>query len=593
MSDPINAQGADKHNEKHELIHVDGPHHEYGADGNRRVSILGVKSPGVARIEALASQLTTVDRFFIFFGVFLIAYAYGLDGTVRYTYQSYATNGYGQLGLLATVNVLRGVIAAAAQPTAAKVADVFGRLELVAVSVFFYTLGTVVEASAPGLKGFCAGSVLYQVGYTSILLLVEVIIADITSMRTRVVFSYISAAPFIINAWISGNVTNAVLKTTTWRWGVGMWTIIYPVCALPLMVSLFVVGRRARRNGALDKYSSPFQLLGARRLSIELFWQLDVIGIVLLIAVFALILVPLTLAGGQTAVWQTAHVIAPLVIGFLCIPAFIFWEARAKHPLVPFGLLKDRGVWAALGIATFLNFAWYCQGDYLYTVLVVAFDFDIMTATRVSSLYSFCSVVVGILLGLVIVKVRRLKYFIVAGTALFMVAFGLLIRYRGGSDGSSKSGVIGAQVLLGIAGGMFPYPAQASIQAATIHEHVAVITGLYLALYSIGSALGSCVSGSIYTQVLFKSLEDNLAPLGNASLAAATYASPLTVVLDYPVGTPERTAMIVSYQHVQKILTITGLCLCIPLIVFALLLRNPKLSDQQSQPEAEKDIVVR
>lgn len=49
---------------------------------------------GVRRIEAINSQLTTIDRAVIFVGLFLIAYCYGLDGTVRYTYQSYATNSY-------------------------------------------------------------------------------------------------------------------------------------------------------------------------------------------------------------------------------------------------------------------------------------------------------------------------------------------------------------------------------------------------------------------------------------------------------------------------------------------------------------------
>ncbi|KAL2072411.1 hypothetical protein VTL71DRAFT_11754 [Oculimacula yallundae] len=561
-------------------------------------NILGAKSPGVARIEAVSSQLTLGDRIFLFFGVFLIAYAYGLDGTVRYSYQATATSSYEVHSLLSTINVLRSVIAAAAQPTAAKIADVFGRLELVAVSVFFYTLGTIVESCADGVKTFAAGAVLYQVGYTCVILLVEVIIADITSMRSRVFFSYIPATPFIINTWVSGDVTQAVLKATTWRWGIGMWCIIYPVCALPLMLALFLAGRRARKNGVLESYKSTFQMLGGKRLAAELFWQLDVIGIILLIAVFALILVPLTLAGGSTEVnatskWHTAHILAPLIIGVLCVPVFVIWEMKAKHPLLPFHLLKDRAVWAALGIALFLNFAWYLQGDFLYTVLIVAFDFSIKSATRVSSLYSFCSVVTGVLVSLVIFKVRRLKYFIIAGTSLFLVAFGLLIHYRGGHNSAAQSGVIGAQVLLGIAGGLFPYPAQASIQAATKHEHVAVITGIYLACYNVGSALGNCVSGAIWTQTLYKELNSRLAFTGNTTLAASVYGSPFMLVPEYPVGTEVRTAIIDSYQHVQRLLTITGICLCVPLIFFACCLRNPKLSNEQSQPEAEEGHVIR
>lgn len=49
--------------------------------------LTGKKSPGVARIEAINAHLTSADRWFLGFGVLLIAYAYGLDGTIRYTYQ--------------------------------------------------------------------------------------------------------------------------------------------------------------------------------------------------------------------------------------------------------------------------------------------------------------------------------------------------------------------------------------------------------------------------------------------------------------------------------------------------------------------------
>lgn len=45
-------------------------------------------SPGVVRIAAIGRQLTVWDRVALFIGVFLIAYAYGLDGQIRNTYQA-------------------------------------------------------------------------------------------------------------------------------------------------------------------------------------------------------------------------------------------------------------------------------------------------------------------------------------------------------------------------------------------------------------------------------------------------------------------------------------------------------------------------
>lgn len=60
------------------------PGHVYTADGS---SDNLLASAGVRRIEAINEQLTRKDRWVVFLAVFLVSYAYGLDGTVRYTYQ--------------------------------------------------------------------------------------------------------------------------------------------------------------------------------------------------------------------------------------------------------------------------------------------------------------------------------------------------------------------------------------------------------------------------------------------------------------------------------------------------------------------------
>lgn len=547
-------------------------------------AVRDIKSPGVKRMEAIASVITLKDRIGLFIGVFIVAYAYGLDATLRTYLQLYATGDLGDHALTSTVNVMRGVLAAASQPTAAKIADVFGRVEVLIGATVFYIVGTIIEATAQNITTLTAGVAIYIIGYTVVIMLLEVIIADITSTRSRVFFSYVPALPFIINTWISGDVLIAINKTASWRWGYGMWCIIFPICAVPLGISLTIISVRARRRGLLDDYTSSLRVLGAHNFAVELFWMLDVIGIILVIAVFALLLIPLTIAGGVKSTWGTAHVIAPLVIGFCCIPVFVWWELRAPHPLVPFTLMKDRGVFAPIFIAILLNFAWVMQGDYLYTVLFVGFGFDEKLATRVSGLYSFVSVVVGPLLGLLIYYMRRLKILVVCGTALFMVAFGLLIHFRGAHEGSTsaKIGVIAAEVVLGIAGGMFPYPAQASMQVQLKHENLAVMTGIYLAVYNIGSALGNAVSGALWTQLLPGYLERGIS---DPKIVAAVYADPLVNAIAYPMGSPTRTAIVNAYRDIQKILCITGLCLCVPLIAFALLLRNPVLTDEQTLAE--------
>ena len=60
------------------------------------------------------------------------------------------------------------------------------------------------------------------------ILLVEVLVGDTTSLRSRLLFSYIPATPFLINTWVGGDIATAVLKVTSWRWGIAMFAIIFP-----------------------------------------------------------------------------------------------------------------------------------------------------------------------------------------------------------------------------------------------------------------------------------------------------------------------------------------------------------------------------
>lgn len=183
---------------------------------------------------------------------------------------------------------------------------------------------------------------------------------------------------------------------------------------------------------------------------------------------------------------------------------------------------------------------------------------------------------------MVVYRVRRLKPFILFGTCLFLIALGLMIYYRGGVG--THSGVIGAQILLGVAGGFFPYAAQASIQAATSHEHVAVVTGLYLSMYNIGSAVGNAVSGVLITQLVPQQVR--LRGLGNDA-ADRWIKSPLGQVTAFPPGTPERDIVIEAYKYFQRIVCIVGACGCLALIAFAFCIRNPRLPDTQSLPYEE------
>jgi hypothetical protein len=55
-------------------------------DGSR-ITLTGEMSPGVKRMEALATHFTHFDHFLLLFGIFLVAYAYSLDYTLSSVYK--------------------------------------------------------------------------------------------------------------------------------------------------------------------------------------------------------------------------------------------------------------------------------------------------------------------------------------------------------------------------------------------------------------------------------------------------------------------------------------------------------------------------
>lgn len=140
---------------------------------------------------------------------------------------------------------------------------------------------------------------------------------------------------------------------------------------------------------------------------------------------------------------------------------------------------------------------------------------------------------------------------------------------------------------------MFPYPVQALIQASVQHERTATVTALYLASYSIGSALGNTIAGGIWINTLPGHLLDRLTESGvpNAQeIATSVYGDPETFVDVSPegqLGRPERAAVMAAYGEVQRYLTISGLCLSVLLVIASLCLKDPKLGDQQSLQDAE------
>jgi hypothetical protein len=216
---------------------------------------------------------------------------------------------------------------------------------------------------------------------------------------------------------------------------------------------------------------------------------------------------------------------------------------------------------------------------YFYSYLLVVQNKSVTAAGHITQTFSFTSTVASIIISLAIKYTKYYKPFVIAGSLIYLLGIGLMIKYR--SIGASTGSIVGTQIAVGIGGGFLNVPAQIGVQASTDHQHVAVATAVFLTCVELGGAVGSAISGAVWSRNIPVKLNAYL-PVENRVNATAIYNN-INLALQYPVGTPARSAVNRAYQETMQILLTIAVCITVPLILLSLLMRNYKLDEMKQQ----------
>ena len=211
---------------------------------------------------------------------------------------------------------------------------------------------------------------------------------------------------------------------------------------------------------------------------------------------------------------------------------------------------------------------------YFFSYLRIVHSHSITAAGHITQTFSFSSTVSSIVVSLFIKYTSHYKYFVTAGACIYLLGIGIMIRYR--TQDSSIAQIVGTQIAVGIGGGMVTVPAQLGVQASVSHGDVAAATVIFLTLLQIGGAVGSAISGAVWTSSILRKLTLYLPP-GAQGDAAKIFGDLATATDLYPMGSPERAAINRSYQETMNILLIIAACFCAPLLPLSLLMRNYRL----------------
>lgn len=87
-----------------------------------------------------------------------------LDNSTVYIYSNYSTSDFDNLSALGTLNTATVIIFAVAKPPIAKISNVIGRGQTLAMTVCFYLLAYILMSSAKSLGPYAGGMVFYNIG---------------------------------------------------------------------------------------------------------------------------------------------------------------------------------------------------------------------------------------------------------------------------------------------------------------------------------------------------------------------------------------------------------------------------------------------
>ena len=79
----------------------------------------------------------------------------------------------------------------------------------------------------------------------------DVFMADTSSLKNRALVFAFSNTPYIVTTFIGPRAAASFLRTSGWPWGFGTFAIITPVIALPIMIILWRNQRKAVTEGLL------------------------------------------------------------------------------------------------------------------------------------------------------------------------------------------------------------------------------------------------------------------------------------------------------------------------------------------------------
>lgn len=447
-------------------------------------------------VKVVAEQMTQAEqsaqpnlsqgggkRTLVIIGLLLGLFFSSLDQTVVGTAMPTIIGHLGHIELLTWITTAYLLTSTSVVPIAGKLADIFGRRSLYLIGMIVFIIGSALCGMADSMMQLAIYRAIQGIGGGMLMPLAMTIIGDITTGASRAKFQGMFMAVFGLSSVLGPQLGGWIVDHWSWHW-------------------IFYI------NLPFGVIATGFIWVGLQGTFVKKQVAIDWWGIITMIIAIVSLLLALSLGGKEYAwdAWQTVGLFASFVVfGAL----FLVAEAKAKDPILPLGLFKNR-TFSVINMVGFLM-GLGMFGALTFTPLLMQGVVG-LSATRAAS------VMTPMMLGMILTSILGSRILMKVGvrpfliTGMFVMILGFFLLERLGLDTTQLSASV-AMIIFGLGMGLIMPTLGIALQESFPMEMRGTVMSANAFFRQIGGTVGIALLGAIFNHRSIADIGSSLDPV--------------------------------------------------------------------------------